>query len=123
MTYRMLIVDDAVIVRERIGDIAERAGWTIVGEAGNGEEALELYAREKPDLTTLDIVMPTMDGVTALKRLIEADPSARIVMISAVDQRDKLTECIQTGAIDFIVKPFDAKRLTSFFDKYLTASN
>jgi two-component system chemotaxis response regulator CheY len=123
MSNRMLIVDDALIMRKRIRDIATRAGWSIVGEAGNGEEALELYAREKPDLTTLDIVMPKMDGVTALKRLRESDPSARVVMISAVDQRDKLTECIQAGALDFIVKPFDAVRLASFFDKYLVASS
>ena len=123
MTNRMLIVDDALIMRRRIKDIAERAGWTIVGEAGNGEEALELYAREKPDLTTLDIVMPKMDGVTALKRIVEVDPSARVVMISAVDQRDKLTECIRAGAVDFIVKPFDAERLSGFFDKYLEASS
>ena len=123
MSNRMLIVDDALIMRKRIKDIAERAGWTVVAEATNGEEALELYEREKPDLTTLDIVMPHMDGVTALKRIIEMDPSARIVMISAVDQRDKLTECIQTGAIDFIVKPFDAERLAGFFDKYLVTSS
>jgi len=123
MTNRVLIVDDALIMRKRIKEIAERAGWTVVGEATNGEEALEVYNRERPDLTTLDIVMPKMDGVTALKRIIEADPSARVVMISAVDQRDKLTECIQSGALDFIVKPFDAKRLTSFFDKYLVASS
>jgi len=123
MTNRMLIVDDALIMRRRIKDIAERAGWTIVGEAGDGEEALELYAREKPDLTTLDIVMPKMDGVTALKRIVEVDPSARVVMISAVDQRDKLTECIRAGAVDFIVKPFDAERLSGFFDKYLEASS
>jgi two-component system chemotaxis response regulator CheY len=123
MSNRMLIVDDALIMRRRIKDIAQRAGWTIVGEAGNGEEALELYAREKPDLTTLDIVMPKMDGVTALKRIVEVDPSARVVMISAVDQRDKLTECIQAGAVDFIVKPFNAERLAGFFDKYLEASS
>ena len=123
MNNRMLIVDDALIMRKRIKDIAERAGWTVVGEATNGEEALAFYEREKPDLTTLDIVMPKMDGVTALKRIIEVDPGARIVMISAVDQRDKLTECIQTGAIDFIVKPFDAERLAGFFDKYLVASS
>ena len=123
MTNRVLIVDDALIMRKRIKEIAERAGWTVVGEASNGEEALEVYDRERPDLTTLDIVMPKMDGVTALKRIIEADPSARIAMISAVDQRDKLTECIQSGAIDFIVKPFNAERLTSFFDKYLVASS
>lgn len=122
MSNRMLIVDDALIMRKRIRDIATRAGWIVVGEAGNGAEALELYAREKPDLTTLDIVMPEMDGVTALKRIRESDPSARVVMISAVDQREKLTECIQAGALDFIVKPFDAKRLTSFFDKYLVPS-
>ena len=122
MTNRMLIVDDALIMRKRIKDLAERAGWIIVGEAGNGEEALALHAREKPDLTTLDIVMPEMDGVTALKRIMEADPSARVVMISAVDQREKLSECIEAGAIDFIVKPFDAQRLASLFDKYLVTS-
>ena len=123
MTNRILIVVDALIMRKRIKDIAVRSGWTVVGEATNGEEALEFYARERPDLTTLDIVMPKMDGVTALKRIMETDPSAKVVMISAVDQRDKLTECIQSGAIDFIVKPFDAARLTSFFDKYLLANN
>ncbi|MDF1699916.1 MAG: response regulator [Planctomycetota bacterium] len=122
MSNRMLIVDDALIMRKRIRDIATRAGWIVVGEAANGAEALEFYAREKPDLTTLDIVMPEMDGVTALKRIRESDPSARVVMISAVDQREKLTECIQAGALDFIVKPFDAKRLASFFDKYLVPS-
>ena len=121
MPNRLLIVDDALIMRKRIKDIAEGAGWTVVGEAGNGEEALALYAQENPDLVTLDIVMPVMDGVTALKRLREADPMARVVMISAVDQRDKLTECIGSGAIDFIVKPFDTERLTGFFEKYLGA--
>ena len=119
MAKRVLIVDDALIMRKRIRDIAEQAGWEVAGEAGDGEEAVALYQRETPDMVTLDIIMPRMDGVAALKTLIGNDPAARVVMISAVDQRDKLTECIQSGAIDFIVKPFDNARLRSFFTKYL----
>jgi two-component system chemotaxis response regulator CheY len=121
MAKRLLIVDDALIMRKRIRDIATAAGWEIAGEAQNGEEAVALYRQETPDLVTMDIVMPKMDGVTALKQLMTAHPEARVVMISAVDQKAKLSECIQTGAIDFIVKPFDKDRLRSFFDKYLTA--
>jgi two-component system chemotaxis response regulator CheY len=121
MAKRLLIVDDALIMRKRIRDIAEAAGWEIAGEAGNGEEAVAMYQSERPDLVTLDIVMPTMDGLTALRELMTADPGARVVMVSAVDQREKLTECIESGAIDFIVKPFDGTRLASLFEKYLTA--
>ena len=121
MAKRVLIVDDALIIRKRIREIAEQSGWEVVGEAANGEDAVALYAEKKPDLVTLDIVMPKMDGVCALKRLMAADPKARVVMISAVDQKTKLTECIQTGAIDFIVKPFEKSKLRSFFDKYLAA--
>ncbi|MHC5113965.1 MAG: response regulator [Planctomycetota bacterium] len=121
MAKRVLIVDDALIMRKRIREIAERAGWEIAGEARNGEEAVALYRKERPDLVTLDIVMPEMDGVSALKEVIAGDPGARVVMVSAVDQRDKLTECIETGAIDFIVKPFDVATLQSLFEKYLAA--
>ncbi len=120
---RILIVDDALIMRKRIRDIAEEAGWIVAGEAQNGEEALALYQQEKPDLVTLDIVMPKMDGVMALRQLIAADPKARVVMVSAVDQKAKLTECIQTGALDFIVKPFEKIRLQNLFEKYLALSD
>ena len=123
MAKRLLIVDDALIMRKRIKDIAERAGWEVAGEATNGEEAVELYRKESPDLVTLDIVMPKMDGVTALKHVLAADPQARVVMISAVDQKEKLSECIGSGAVDFIVKPFDSARLKRFFEKYLAAEN
>ncbi len=123
MAKRLLIVDDALIMRKRIKDIAERAGWEIAGEAANGEEAVELYRKESPDLVTLDIIMPKMDGVTALKHVLAADPQARVVMISAVDQKETLSECIGTGAIDFIVKPFDSARLRLFFEKHLAAGN
>ena len=121
MTKRVLIVDDALIMRKRIRDIAERAGWQVAGEASNGEEAVTMFRETCPDLVTLDIVMPKMDGVAALKAVMASDPTARVVMVSAVDQREKLTECIETGAIDFIVKPFDVTRLKSLFDKYLSA--
>ena len=122
-TKRLLIVDDALIMRKRIREIAEEAGWQVAGEAKNGEQAVALYHQEKPDLVTLDIVMPKMDGVSALKQMIQDDPQARVVMISAVNQKGKLAECIQAGAIDFIVKPFEKASLRSFFEKYLTAES
>ena len=121
MARRLLIVDDALIMRKRIRDIAEEACWQVAGEARNGVEAVSLFRAERPDLMTLDIVMPEMDGVEALKRVMELDPKARVVMISAVDQREKLTECIDHGAIDFIVKPFDGERLRKFFGKQLVS--
>ena len=119
MAKRLLIVDDALIMRKRIRDIAEEAGWEVVGEAKDGEEAIAVYERERPDLVTLDIIMPKMDGVAALKGVRAADPEAQVIMISAVNQREKLAECISHGALDFIVKPFDADRLRKIFGKYL----
>ena len=118
MAKRVLIVDDAMIMRMRIKDIAREAGWEIVGEASDGEEAVLRYKELRPDLITMDIVMPKMDGVSALRRLKEECPEARVVMVSAVDQREKLSECIRLGVVDFIVKPFDKARLKSFFEKY-----
>ncbi|MEK6233601.1 MAG: response regulator, partial [Planctomycetales bacterium] len=79
---RVLIVDDALIMRKRISKIAEESGWQVAGEAADGEEAVALYQREKPDLVTLDIVMPKRDGVSALQQLIQDDPQARVVMVS-----------------------------------------
>ena len=109
--------------QESGAQFAEEAGWQVAGEATNGEQAVALYQQEKPDLVTLDIVMPKMDGVSALKQMIQDDPQARVVMISAVNQKGKLAECIQAGAIDFIVKPFEKASLRSFFEKYLTAES
>ena len=114
---RLLVVDDALLIRKRIREIAEGAGWKIAGEASNGEEALALYQQEKPDLVTLDIVMPILDGVSTLKKLMQYDPQAKVVMVSAVNQKPKLAECIEAGAIDFIVKPFDKETLRRFFEK------
>jgi two-component system chemotaxis response regulator CheY len=120
---RVLIVDDALIMRKRIKEIAEEAGWQVAGEAKDGREAVAMYLQQKPDLVTLDVVMPNLDGISALKQMMQDDPQARVVMVSAVDQKEKLAECIQAGAIDFIVKPFKKASLRSFFDKYLTAEN
>jgi two-component system chemotaxis response regulator CheY len=116
---RLLVVDDALIMRAIIKDTARHAGWEIAGEAANGSEAVERYRELKPDLVTLDIVMPEMDGVEALRAIRREDPDAHVVMISAIDQRAKLSECIQLGATDFVVKPFDKQRLLSLFQTYL----
>lgn len=118
MAKRVLIVDDALIMRMRIKEIARESGWEIAGEAVNGAEAVAKYRELRPDLTTLDIVMPELDGVGALREIRAGDPRARVVMVSAVDQKQKLSECIRLGAVDFIVKPFDKARLTTFFKKY-----
>lgn len=117
-TKRLLVVDDAMIMRAIIKDTAKKAGWEIVGEATNGAEAVKRFRELRPDMTTLDIVMPEMDGVEALRAIRQEAPDAKVVMISAIDQRAKLTECIQLGALDFIVKPFDKNRLLSFFETY-----
>jgi two-component system, chemotaxis family, chemotaxis protein CheY len=117
MSKRLLIVDDALIMRKRIKDIAQKAGWEVAGEAADGAEALQKHKELQPDLTTMDIVMPNMDGVAALRAVRAQDATAQVVMVSAVDQREKLAECVRLGAIDFIVKPFDPTNLLKFFEK------
>jgi two-component system chemotaxis response regulator CheY len=118
MPNRLMIVDDALIMRMKIKEIAAQAGWTIVAEADNGKDAVAKFNEHQPDLMTLDMVMPKMDGLAALKAIREQHPSARIVMVSAVNQKAKLRECIVSGALDFIVKPFDPEGLKDFFIKY-----
>jgi len=103
----------------RIKDLAHEAGWTVVAEAVDGAECVARYLEHRPDLVTLDIVMPEMDGVEALRAIRAADPSARVVMVSAIDQKSKLSECIRAGALDFVVKPFDRERLLGILRKYL----
>lgn len=120
---RVLIVDDALIIRARIKEIATAAGWQIAAEAKDGQEAVQKYEQVRPDLVTLDIVMPGVDGVSALKQIIELDPNARVVMVSAVNQKDKLAECIKSGATDFVVKPFDKSEMLRLFEKHDTAES
>ena len=114
---RLLVVDDAMLMRKMIRDVAIEAGWEVAGEARNGAEAVELYDRLRPDLVTMDVVMPEMSGLEALRRIRAVDPDAQVVMVTALDQKQTLMESIRDGAIDFIVKPFDRGRVISLLTK------
>lgn len=114
---RLLVVDDSLLMRKLIGDIASEAGWVVAAEAKDGAEAVELYDRVRPDLVTMDLVMPRKNGLEALIEIRSRDPSARVVMITAVDQKQALMDAIHHGAIDFIVKPFDRGRVLGFLRK------
>lgn len=115
----VLIADDAAFMRMMIKNILTEAGFDIVGEAENGAVAVAKYRELKPDLTTMDITMPEMDGVAALKRIRETDPAARVVMCSAMGQQSMVIESIQAGARDFIVKPFHPERVLEAVKKAL----
>ncbi|HCM88637.1 MULTISPECIES: response regulator [Vagococcus] len=117
MTKTVLIVDDAVFMRMKLKDILEKNGYSVLGEAQNGLEAVEKYKSEKPDLVTMDITMPEMDGVEALKKIKAFDPNAKILMCSAMGQQSMVMEAIREGALDFIVKPFDSERVIKALDK------
>lgn len=111
MAKNILVCDDAAFMRMMIKDILSKNGYNIVGEAENGQKAVEKYNELKPDLVLMDITMPEMDGIQALKKIKESDPSAKVVMCSAMGQQAMVIESIQSGAKDFIVKPFQADRV------------
>ncbi len=111
MAKNILICDDAAFMRMMIKDILTKNGYNIAGEAENGLKAVEKYNETKPDLVLMDITMPEMDGIQALKKIKEMDPNAKIVMCSAMGQQAMVIEAIQSGARDFIVKPFQAERV------------
>lgn len=113
MSARVLIVDDAQFMRHLLKKCITGAGFEVAGEAGNGAEAVTKYSELKPDIVTLDMVMPEVGGIEAIKRLRALDPKAVIVVVSAIDQRENLLEAIRLGAADYIVKPFDAERVTT----------
>ena len=111
MAVRVLVVDDAAFMRMMVKDILTKNGYEVVGEAENGMKALEKYQELKPDLVTMDITMPEMDGISAVKEIKKVDANAKIVMCSAMGQQAMVIEAIQAGARDFIVKPFQADRV------------
>lgn len=113
MPVRLLVVDDAMIIRELIKEAAADAGFEVVGEAANGQEAIDRYRELRPDAVTLDLVMPQFDGLHALHGILEMDPSARVVVVSALEQTTILKEAFRRGAADFITKPFDKKLLVT----------
>jgi len=119
---KILIVDDALFMRKMLADILVKEGFTICGEAENGKEAVEKYKQLKPDLVTMDIVMPKMeevDGIAAVKEIMKIDPQAKIVMVSAMGQHALVVEAIQAGAKDFIVKPFQPSRVIEAIKRVL----
>ena len=111
MAVRVLVVDDAAFMRMMVKDILSKNGYEVVGEAENGMKAVEKFAELRPDLVTMDITMPEMDGISAVKAIKKIDPKAKIVMCSAMGQQAMVIEAIQAGARDFIVKPFQADRV------------
>ena len=111
MGKQILICDDAAFMRMMLKDILVKEGYEVVGEAVNGADGVEKYNSLKPDLVTMDITMPDMDGITALKNIKQCDPSAKVIMCSAMGQQAMVVESIQAGARDFIVKPFQRDRV------------
>ena len=119
MAKNILICDDAAFMRMMIKDILTKNGYTVAGEAENGLKAVEKYAELKPDLVLMDITMPEMDGIQALKKIKSTDPAASVIMCSAMGQQAMVIESIQAGARDFIVKPFQADRVLAAVKKVI----
>ena len=114
---RVLVVDDAAFMRMMLKDILTKGGHEVVGEAANGLEAIERYKELKPEVVTMDITMPEMNGIDAIKEIRKIDPNATIIVCSAMGQQAMVIEAIQSGAKDFIVKPFQAERVLEVVKK------
>jgi len=119
MPGTLLTIDDAAIIREMIKDTAGAAGWNIVGEACDGREGFEQYRRLRPDAVTLDLVMPEYDGLFALREIRALDPQAKVVVVSALDQKSILKEAFKAGASDFLVKPFQRSMLVETLEQLI----
>lgn len=119
MGSKVMIVDDAAFMRMMLKDILTKNGYDVIGEAENGQIAVEKYKDLRPDLVTMDITMPELDGISAVKKIKQLDPNARIVMCSAMGQQAMVIDAIQAGARDFIVKPFQPERVLEAVRKAL----
>lgn len=113
----ILLVDDSRTSRKILRTILEGAGHTIVDEAANGEEGIDKYLDLKPDITTMDITMPVMDGIEALKQIRNLDKNAKIIMVTAAGQKSKMLEAVKYGAADFIAKPFEPDNIINIVNK------
>ena len=116
---RVLVVDDAAFMRKLLTDALTNGGHEVVGEAGDGVEAVARWQELRPELTTLDITMPEKDGLAALAEIMAIDPSAKIIMCSALGQEGKVLEAVKLGAKDFVVKPFQPPRVLEAVEKAL----
>jgi two-component system, chemotaxis family, chemotaxis protein CheY len=119
MANRILVVDDAAFMRMMIRDILTKNGYEVVGEAQDGAQAIDKFKELNPDLITMDITMPEMDGISALKEIRKMDSNAKVIMCSAMGQQAMVIDAIQAGAKDFIVKPFQADRVIEAIKKTL----
>jgi two-component system chemotaxis response regulator CheY len=119
MAKSVLVVDDSALIRANIKDVLAREGYQVVAQAANGAEAVALYQQHKPDLVTMDVVMPEMSGVEAAAKIVDADPDATIIMVSAMGQQALVIEALQAGAKDFVIKPFQAARLMQAVERAL----
>jgi two-component system chemotaxis response regulator CheY len=117
---KVLVVDDAAFMRMMIKDILRKGGYEVVGEAEDGLKAVEKYKELRPDLVTMDITMPDMDGITAVKEIRKLDGNAQIIMCSAMGQQAMVIDAIQAGAKDFVVKPFQPERVLEAVRKVLS---
>jgi two-component system chemotaxis response regulator CheY len=116
---KVMVVDDAAFMRMMLKTMLTEGGHEVVAEAANGNEAISTYLRVKPDLVTMDITMPELDGVGAVKEIRKADPSAKIIMCSAMGQKAMVVDAINAGAKDFLVKPFQKDRVIESVNKVL----
>ncbi|MCI0434323.1 MAG: response regulator [Gemmatimonadetes bacterium] len=119
MPRTVLICDDALFMRTMLAEIMEQAGFEVVGQAATGAEAVRMYQELKPDLVTMDIIMPDMGGIDAVREIIRTYPDANIVMCSAMGQQALVIEAIQAGARDFVVKPFQPARVLEAVQRVL----
>jgi two-component system chemotaxis response regulator CheY len=119
MAVNVLIADDLAFIKIVLRDILEKSGFRVVGEASSGDEAIAKYLDTRPDVVLMDITMRGMDGLTALRKIREIDPAARIIICSAVGQQRLIVQAIEMGAKDFIVKPFQPQRVVSALKKAL----
>ena len=119
MSHTVLVCDDAIFMRTMISDILTQAGYEVIGEAETGVQAVEKYKELKPDLVTMDIVMPDMGGIDAVREIVQFDAGARVLMCSAMGQQALVVEAIQAGAKDFVVKPFQPSRVLEAVQRVL----
>ena len=119
MAQTVLICDDAIFMRSMLGDILRQAGFSVIGEASTGAQAVERYRELKPDLVTMDIVMPDMTGIEAVREIVHVFPEAKVRMCSAMGQQALVIEAIQAGARDFVVKPFQPSRVLEAVQRVL----
>lgn len=119
MGRQVLITDDTAFMRMTLRNILEKNGYEVVGEAEDGQVAVDRYTELRPDLVTMDVTMPKMDGITAIKKIMEIDPQAKIIVCSAMGQKALVIEALNAGARDFIVKPFQAERIINAVQKVI----